>query len=358
MNKKTLYILLFSIIAVALAIFSLKNEKSGTINNDFIIYDTSRVEQIFMVNKQEQQITLTKKNNVWYVNGKDAAIGENVDIILRTLMYIEVKTPVSKSARDSYISKMATSSTKVEIYENAPLFSIFGIDIMKSLRKTKVFYVGPPTRNYKGTVMKMENSDDLYVTYLPGFNGYLSERFSANYADWLNHSVFKLPIKSINSISVEFGDQANQSYKINNIGNRTYDLIPLSNNEAVQSYDTLRVLEELASFRNINFETLLDGMPQTRIDSLKASEPYITLSVTNIGMQTTTVKMYRRKNFTSKPDFEGNVHQYDLDRMYAIIDGFEYIVTVQYFVFDNITRPLDYLLGKDVYGKRSLELLQ
>ena len=358
MNKKTIYILIFSLIAITLAIFSLKNESSGTITNDFLIYDTSLVEQIFMVDKQEQQITLNKKNNIWYVNGKDAAIGENVEIILQTLMYIEVKTPVSKSARDSYISKMATNSTKVEIYENAPLFSIFGIDFMKKLRKAKVFYVGPPTRNYKGTVMKMENSDDLYVTYLPGFNGYLSERFSANYADWLNHRVFKLPIKSINSIKVEFGEQPNQSYKINNIGNRTYNLLPLTNNQAVQHYDTIRVLEELASFRNINFETLLDDMPQHRLDSLKASKPYITLSVTNIAMQTTKVKMYRRKNFTNKPDFEGNIHQYDLDRMYAIIDGFEYIVTVQYFVFDNITRPLDYLLGKNIYANRSLELLQ
>ncbi len=358
MNKKTIFILLFSIIAVAVAIFSLKNKKSGTIENDFIVYDTSRVEQIFMVNKRNHQVTLTRKNNVWYVNGEDYAIGQNVDILLSTLMYIEVKTPVSRSARASYISKMATNSTKVEIYENAPLFTIFGIDILKSLRKTKVFYVGPPTRDYKGTVMKMEDSDDLYVTYLPGFNGYLSERFSANYADWLNHNVFKLPIRSINKVKVEFGETPNQSYEISSIGNKNFDIISLANGEKVQQYDTIRVLEELAYFRNVNFETLLDNMTDMRIDSLKASTPYITLSVTNVAQQTVKVRMYRRKNFTNKPDFDGKMFPYDVDRMYAIVDDFDYVVTVQYFVFDNITRPLDYLLGKDIYGTKSLELLQ
>ena len=358
MNKKTIFILLFSIIAIVFAIFSLKNEKSGTIENDFIIYDTSRVEQIFMVNKRDQQVVLSRKNNIWYVNGDDYAIGQNVDILLSTLMYIEVKTPVSRSARASYISKMATNSTKVEIYENAPLFSIFGIDILKSLRKTKVFYVGPPTRDFKGTVMKMEDSDELYVTYLPGFNGYLTERFSANYADWLNHNVFKLAIKSINKVKVEFHENPNQSYEINNIGNKSFDIISLSTNEKIQKYDTIRLLEELAYFRNVNFETLLDNMTDKRVDSLKTSTPYITLSVTNIAQQTTTVRMYRRKNFTNKPDFDGKMFPYDVDRMYAIIDDFDYVVTVQYFVFDNITRPLDFLLGKDIYGTKSLELLQ
>ncbi|MCK5846292.1 MAG: hypothetical protein KAG84_02555 [Bacteroidales bacterium] len=358
MIKKTIFILAFSAIAIVIAIISINNDKSSTISNDFILYDTASVEQIFMVNKQEQHVSLEKRNNIWYVNGDNIAIGENVDILLRTLMYIEVKTPVSKSARNSYISKMATNSTKVEIYGNEPLFKIFGIDFFKSKRKILVFYVGPPTRNHKGTIMKMEDSDELYVTYLPGFNGYLSERFSANFADWLNHNIFKLPIKSIVSVKVEFGENPNQSYIINSIGNRNYNLTALSSNKKVHNYDTVRVLQELAFFRNVNFETLLDNIPQQRYDSLQSNAPYITLSVTNIAQQVTKVRMYRRNNFTNKPDFNGEVISYDVDRMYALVDGFDYVVTVQYFVFDNITRPLDYLLGKDIYGESSLEVLR
>ncbi len=357
MNKKTILLLLISIIIAAVAIFSLNNTKSGTITNDFLLYDTANVVQIFMADKQGSKVNLTKKDNLWYLDNGEMAIGQNVEILLNTLTLIEVKAPISKSGRSSYVSMLAANSTKVEIYENAPLLNIGGIKIFTKKRKTKVFYVGTPTKNYKGTVMKMEDSDELYITYIPGFNGYLTERFSANYSDWLNHSIFKLPIKSINKVKVEFGETPEQSYTINNIGNRNYDLIHASDNNKIHNYDTTRVLEMLASFRNINFESLLDNMSQSRQDSILAIKPYITLSVTDQAQQTKTIKLYRRNNFTNKPDFKGDVYDYDMDRMYAFIDGSEFPLTVQYFVFDNITRPFDFLMGKN-YGTNTLDQLQ
>lgn len=358
MNRKTILLIILSIIIAAVAIFSLNNTKSGTITNDFLLYDTANVVQIFMADKLGNKVNLTKNNNIWYLDNGEAAIGQNVEILLNTLTLIEVKAPISKSGRSSYVSMLAAKSTKVEIYENSPLFNIFGINFITKKRKTKVFYVGTPTPDFKGTVMKMEDSDELYITYIPGFNGYLTERFSANYSDWLNHSIFKLPIKSINKVSVEFGETPEQSYTINSIGNRNYDLIHSTNNNKLHNYDTTRVLEMLASFRNINFESLLDDMSKKRQDSLLALNPYITLSVTNVAQQTKNIKLYRRNNFTDKPNFNGEVFEYDVDRMYAFIDGFEFPVTVQYFVFDNITRPLDFLMGKNIYGTSSLDLLQ
>lgn len=355
--KKTIIILILSIAVAAIAFFTVKNEKNATISNDFLLYDTSFVEQIFMVDKRNQQVTLTKKNNIWYVNNDLEAIGKNVDIILSTLMHIEIRRPVSHSARNSYVKKLATNSTKVEIYENKPLFNIFGLALFAKLRKTKVFYVGPPTKDFRGTVMKMEDSDELLITYLPSFNGYLTERFSANYGDWISHNIYKLPIKSIKSIRMEFRNMPNQSYEINNIGNRSFDIISLFNNQKVDSYDTTRMLEQLASFRTINYETVLDDMPQSRLDSILAKEPYQTLSVTTIDNNQKTIRMYRRPNYTGKPDFNGNYIDYDVDRMYAFVDGIKDPVTVQYFVFDNITRHLDFLLGKDVYGKATLETI-
>ena len=358
MNRKTILLLIISIIIAAAAIFSLNNSKSGTITNDFLLYDTASVVQIFMANKQGDKVNLTKNNNIWYLDNGEIAIGQNVEILLNTLTLIEVKAPISKSGRSNYVSMLATKSTKVEIYEESPLFRILGLDIFTKKRKTKVFYVGTPTQNFKGTVMKMEDSEELYVTYIPGFNGYLTERFSANYSDWLNHSIFKLPIKSINKVSVKFGKNPEQSYTINSIGNRNYDLIHSADNNKIHNYDTTRVLEMLASFRNINFESLLDDMSQKRQDSLLALKPYITLSVTDVAQQTKNIKLYRRKNFTDKPDFKGDIYDYDVDRMYAFIDGFEHPLTVQYFVFDNITRPFDFLMGKNVYGTSSLNLLK
>ena len=351
MKKKTIIYTLVSLIIVALAIFTLLDESDGTIYNDFLISDTASVEQIFMVNKENQQVTLNKRNDIWYVNDKEAAIGENVRILLKTMMYIDIRKPVSKASYNTVVKQLATNSVKVEIYQRSPLFTFLGIKAFVKLRKTKEFYVGSPTRDLKGTIMKMADSDDIYITYLAGLNGYLTERFSANYSDWLNHSIWKLPIKSIVKVKVEFGKTPMESYEIQNIGNRKFDIISLYSNSRVMSYDTIRVLEQMSAFRSINFETLLDDMPAKRLDSLRNSIPLRTVTVTTIDQNIISIKMYQRPNYTNKPDLDGTLFDYDMDRMYAIIDGFEYPVTVQYFVVDNISRPLSFLSGE--LGRKS-----
>ena len=345
MNKRTIYIIIITLLISALAIFTIMKKGGGYIYNDFLISDTSTVEKIFMVNKKSEQLTLSKKEGNWVLKDGELAIGENVNILLKTLMYIDIRRPVSKSSYNTVVKQLATNSVKVEIYQKAPLFTFLGIKAFVKTRKTKEFYVGSPTRDYKGTIMKMGDSEDIYITYLPGFKGYLTERFSANYSDWVNHNIFKIPIRSIVKVKVEFGQEPTQSYEIENIGNRNFNLISMHNGIQVANYDTLRLLETLSSFRSINFETLLDKMPQKRIDSLSNSIPYRSVSVTTIDQRVIRLRMYQRPNFDQKPDFKGNVFKHDMDRMYALVDGFAHPVTVQYFVVDKITRPLSFLLG-------------
>jgi len=355
MRNKTKISIAISFGIIILAIVTLLNQKNSTINNDFLLSDTSRVVKIFMVNKQNESITLSKKGKDWLINEKEKAITENVNIILKTLMYIEIRQPVSRNSYNTMIKQLATNSVKVEIYEDSYIIDFGGIQLFPKVKKTKVFYVGSPTRNYKGTIMMMEGSDDIYVTYLPGFNGYLTERFSANYADWINHNIFKIPIRSILKVRVEFGDKPMQSYEIQNVGNRKFDVISLHTNMPLQSYDTTRVLEELASFRSINFEALLDGMPKRTLDSLVNSTPLRTVTLTTIDQQQVRIRMYHRPNFNDKVDFNGKHFPYDMDRMYALIDNIKHPVTVQFFVVDNITRTLDYLVGKEKRKTENME---
>jgi hypothetical protein len=354
MKRSNLIILLISALLIALAYFTLSGERNGTLKNDFLLSDTSNVEKMFLVNKENEQVTLTRENGIWVLPNGEEAIQENVMILLKTMMLIDIRQPVSKSSFNTVVKQLATNSTKVEIYQRIYTIDFLGIKLFPKLKNTKTFYVGDPTRDYKGTIMKMDNSDDIYITYLPGFNGYLSERFSASYADWVNHNVFKIPLRSIVKVRIDFGKSPEQSYEIQSIGNRKFDLIRLQDNSKITNYDTLRLLEELASFRNINFEALLDDMPSNKIDSLQKLIPIRTVSVTTLDQKTKSIRMYRRPNFDNKPDVTGLDFPYDMDRMYAFVDGIEHPVTVQYFVIDNISRPLSFILGQQ--QSKELEL--
>jgi hypothetical protein len=340
MNWKTILITLLSLGLLAFAIFMVKNQKSSTELNEFVVADTSIVEQIYIANKNNDNVKLTKKEGIWYVNEKEAAIGESVRVILKTMLLIEIKRPVAKSAYENSIKNLATSGIKVEIYQRLPLISLGSLKLFYRLTKSKVFYVGNPTQDLMGTLLKSEKSDEVYVTYLPGFNGYLTERFSPYAADWISHNIFNYSIKNIQTVTVEFGQDSSQAYKLLNDGSQNFKLYSLSNDLEIKDYDTIRVLESMASFRNVNYELLLDNVPQERQDSILSLIPYRKVTVTTKDLQTKTLRMYLRPNYGQVPDLNGKLFPYDVDRMYAYVDGIAMPLLVQYFVVDNITRPL------------------
>jgi len=129
MKNKTKLSIVVSIAIIILAVITIFNQKNSTIYNDFLLSDTSKVVKIFMVNKKNENITLSKKGKNWMVNGKEKAITENVNIILKTLMYIEIRQPVSKSSYNTMIKQLATNSVKVEIYEDSYIIDFAGIKL-------------------------------------------------------------------------------------------------------------------------------------------------------------------------------------------------------------------------------------
>lgn len=337
-----------ALLVLIFAVYSVTNFKDATFENEFVLYDTATVTRIFMVDKQNNSVELNKKGADWYLPENQKAINENVVEILKTLMQIEIKYEIPKSARKSTIKRLAGNNTKVEIYQNEPLFTVFGIDFFTKQRLTKVFFVGGPTMDSKGTLMKMDKSDKIYITFIPGFNGYLSERFSAKIADWKSHEIFNYTISQIGKVKVEFPETPSESYLIENINNTSFRLSSLMDNMPVNNYDTIRLLELLVSFNKVNYEAYLDNLPAERIDSLLKTSPFKIVTVTNKMGESKVLRLYRRFNIDAILDMNGEYFPYDVDRMYGFVSGIKAPVSVQYFVADNFTRTLGFLKGEEV----------
>ena len=355
MKTKTILIIALAAMAVLYAINLITESSNTTYENNFAVADTSSVVQIFMVDKKNNQIDLKKQNGRWVLNDNDHPIQENVDIILKTLYKMEIQSPASKASFNFKVKQLATNSTKVEVYQNQYHVNIWGIKLFPFVDKTRVFYVGGPTANNQGTLMKSEDEDEIYIVYIPGFRGYLTERFSAKYADWISHEIFAYNIMDMKKVSIEFPRQSHNSYEIINQGDRSFKLIQLQSNQEVAAFDTLRVLEELAAFSRINYESLLDNMTDQQIDSLRKVFPVRIVTVeTKLGTKR-TLKMYYRPNFDNREGIDGKVFDHDMNRLYAFIDDQKHPVTVQYFVIDNISRPLSYILQTQKTVAKSAE---
>lgn len=347
MRKKTIIYFALSAVLVLLVYLAITNQKSSTIENDFLIVDTNTITTIFMADLQGNTVNLEKKDGEWYANDEYKAVDGYIDVLLNTFSRIDIKYPLGKSATESALKLLSSSHTKVEVYQDKPLFYIFGKGFLKKNRLTKTYYIAGPTSDNTGTIMKLEDDDKVYVTHIPGMNGYLSERFSTRLADWKSHEIFKYRIADISEVKVEFPETPYESYKIVNNGNRTFDLIKLMGNEKVSSYDTLRLLESLSAFNEINYELLLDDINKTKSDSIYSSLPNRVISLKLADGSERRLILHKRKNTGDILDLDGEPFEYDVDRLYGFIDNSKQAYSVQFFTADRISRPIGFLINEE-----------
>ncbi len=346
--KKNKYILAIAIILTIFAVILIISKSNTTLrgeDNDFAIKDTSNVTMIFLADMKERTVTLKRTaENKWKVNDKYIAVSTNINLLLEALHDIKVKIPVSKAAHNNVVTRIASTGIKVEIYQEVYRINIFNfIKLFPYEKRTKTYYVGGPTQNNIGTFMLIENSTTPFITHIQGFIGFLTPRYSTKEKDWRSHVAFRYKISEIKSIELQIPESPELSYRITR-NDREFTITTLQTGSNVENFDTLKVVKTMASFNDVRFEAILDGFKKEKLDSLKSSTPYRILTISDVNGNKKELVTYRKKVPEGSVDFEGNPIEYDLDRFYGLINNSEEIVLIQYFIFNNILKPLDYFL--------------
>ena len=152
---------------------SLREDKS-----DFAISDTLMIEKIILENRSLEKIKLTRdnENKKWILNDSLLANQHSINLILKTIKEMRVKQPISRSAVQNIIKRMAIQNTKVELF-----------NIQK---KIKTIYIGGETADQLGTYMMISGAKEPYIVHIPGFNGYLSSRFLCKKEAWRSKKIF------------------------------------------------------------------------------------------------------------------------------------------------------------------------
>lgn len=345
-NKSVIFILLFLAI-VAVVLFTqnntttLQEKESG-----FAIADTSRVTKIFIADKQDHAVLLERINGNWKLNEKYTANPQMLEMLLGTMHRIKVKAPVSLSSHDNVVSRMASIGIKVEVYEMAYRVNLFNkIKLFEHEALTKVFYVGDATQDNRGSYMLMEGAERPYVVYLPSLRGFISTRFSPLEDAWKSHIIFQNKLIDIQSLSLSFGNEPKNSFRIDvNDARGNYTLTALQENKQIEHFDTLKVLNLLTSFADLRYETRLNNIyTAPKIDSIVASPYLYELTIKDRRKGENKVRMFKRNAIPDNMvDGEGGFIPVDHDRFYALINEDEDFVLMQYFVFDKVLKPLEY----------------
>ncbi len=346
-NKITILITIVLIIIAAILISTSSNTTLKKESSDFALLDTSSVTKIFIADKQNNRVTLKKISpDYWEIDEQYKVSQRKIDMLLKTMQDIRVRNPVSIAEHNNVISRLAVAAKKVEVYQMVYRIDIFGwIQLFQYEKLTKVYYVGGATMDNLGTYMWMEGKekDRAYVVHIPNFRGFVSPRYSTIENDWRDYTVFNYKVPEIRSIQVEHFQDPDRSYKVENINNRDFKLISLKDKKEITNYDTLKLLNFVTAFNNINFEAVLTNTTeQSKIDSITSSNPVHIITVVDKNGNSTVVKTFYKKGFGDKIGDGAKLVPVDIERLYATINDGRDFVLIQYYVFDKVLRPLTY----------------
>jgi len=340
--KKNRIAIILVIILGSLSFWFIINKRSGTIKpnlKDFAVDDTASVDKIFLADKKGRAITLERKApGHWMVNGKYNARMDVLETLLYTIKKIDVKEPVGKKAQDNIVKRLSAQAIRCEIYQNNVL--------------TKAYYIGTETQDQTGTYMILIDLETMlpavkpFVTYIPGFEGYLTSRYLTDEAGWRDRTIFQYNPNDIRSIKMEAPEKPEYSYEVIVHGNNDYEIKILADNKTLNNIDTLAVKQYLSYFQNIIFENFEDGK-KAEIDSTLKSKPLNILTVTDNSGKSNTIKLFARVNKKNVSDENGKPYEFDPDRMSALLDNGKDFVIVQYLMFGKLLPPADYFQKKN-----------
>ena len=344
--KKNKTAIIIAIVLIAIAIILVWNNRYLTTlrgdSADFMVWDTASITKVYLADRLDHETLLERHEDGWTLNTDYTAHPKKIDQLMYTLYRVRVRMPVSRSSHDHIIAQMASSSTKVEIYQTVPTINLFNkIKLFYREKRTKVFYVGEATKDSSGTFMLREGADQAYIVYIPGFRGYISTRYTADPDDWRDHTIFHEPLANIQSVTVEFCQEPERSFRVDNTGKHQYQLTCLADNTPVP-YDTLKVINLLASFSDLRFEALLNNiLKPSRLDSIKRSPIIHKISLTNKEGETSAITTFGKKVEASNAiPYEDR--ETDVDRMFALINDDRDMVLIQYYVFDKVLKDINY----------------
>lgn len=353
MNKNRLFIIIASICVVAAVIALIITNRShgeSAISDIFAVEHPENINKIFMADMHGNQVLLNKKGDIWMVNDSVEALESNVTDLLHILGNLTVRQSVPLKAMNTINKVLSTGSVKVEIYENAPKFNLFGIKFFVKERKTKTYYMGPATQDNMANFALLEGMEEPYIIHVPGFRGFITPRFSQFPETWISHNIFNTKITRIASLEVKDLERPHESFKLQKKGARFFDLYN-ANGELVPQYDTTKVIDMLSEYREKNFESIVTDLDVTERQRIIDSNLFKVIILKDTDNNTTTLGLYRMEDDEDATPYSDVTMSdeinamYNRDRFYGIVnDNKNVLYKLQYYHFDRQVQPLSYFM--------------
>ena len=365
-KKNIILIAVVAVIALVALVIALRGSRKATFEQDFHIDDTSTISRIFLADKQDHEVLLTRIDTAaWLVDNTYPANQPMVDLLLETLNTMRIRQQVNRNAIPHVIKDLSARAIKVEVYQRHPFINWFGgrLQLFPRERLAVTYFVGRETRDMMASYMFREGDKVPYVIHIPGFRGFPTPRFVTDPIKWRSHLIVDLDVHQIERVELEVSEEPGEGFAVQRNGDGFVFLTV--NGQPAPAFDTARVAQMLAGFTYLNFDEFASIVPNSFADSCVSGTPRTVLRITDTAGRTTEMRTFIKYNnpddILAMPDPE-MYETFDLDRLYAIISSntsgqkapddvqkaaLTDTVLIQYYIFDNILQPASYFLGAD-----------
>lgn len=332
MIKTLIYVFLLALLGFGVWFFLFSDKSSRSFNAadaGFGVRDTASIGKIFLAaNDNPETILLERKADGWVLNGKYPVLKSTLDQLLTTLVKQEAMYPVPDNQRNDIIKGFAGAGIKTEVYD------LDG-------RKIRTFFVGGEMGKFAGTAMLMQGSERPYVVQIPGFEGYLTTRYSTLLNNWRDRLVFDYKPEDIAEINIKYPLEPLNSFDLT----QKNGVLKVSLDSAMQFGDKPvnehRAKSYLSLFQKIYSEGFVNGF--YNLDTIISQMPTKAfITITDVHGKKNSVRIVyfpideRSKNFGK--DIEDFADNFNPDRYYAVVNNGADTATVQIPTFSKIFR--------------------
>lgn len=197
MNRIRLLLIFAIVVLTIIAFFFIRSDKDKKSKNydfsfrEFAVEKIESVDKILLFKRDGEQVKLSRKKNIWYVNDKYIASTTAISNLFSAVKNVRIDYVPPDAAVENIMKSLMYNGIKVELYD-------------KNDDPVKKFYVGDSPENSIGTYYLMEGSASPLVLSLPGFKGNLRVRFSYTQDEWRDRSVYSVKPDDIEELSMKY----------------------------------------------------------------------------------------------------------------------------------------------------------
>ncbi|MDG2245758.1 MAG: hypothetical protein P8L71_05295 [Flavobacteriales bacterium] len=306
---------------------------------DFAIADTASIGKIVISDADQNVITLERASDsrFWDLNKDYKAREDAVNLILKTVKLIQVKTTVPQTQKENVIRQIAIGK-RVDFYD------LNGDPI-------KTYFVGTSTQDHTGTYMVLEKpeegrSSEPFIMQMQGFTGFLTTRFFTDFEEWRYTGIFDFPELDFKKVEVLHHEHPERSFEIEYNGGNDLKLKSVLLDKYIPNFDTLRVKDYLLLYKKVHLETHKSYLGAAQEDSLINSNAAYTLGVTNKDGLRKKVDLYWKNPISVIMDANGQPEKWDMARIFGVVKGDD-VTLCQRFVTDPLTIGISAFMKQD-----------